>query len=675
MKKNILVTASVLLVLIINLLIYYQVKEKSKALYKTNAVDGILDLRLWNFNDNGAVKLDGEWEFYWNKFITPLEFNTIKPKHLNTIQVPSRWNKQPVDKTSYDSFGFATYRLIIFINETQKLKGFKIPEINTAYKMWVNGSLLSENGVTGKDKTTSIPQYLPLIKLFKPDKNRIEVVIHVSNFQYTHGGIWKSIVFGNESEILKIRRNSIIFEVFLIGALFAMGIYHIGLYILYEKEHAMLYFGVFCLLIMTRACLTGERLLSGFLQNLPWEIALKIELLPVFWGPLIFILFLKVLYPGEIHRYIYRLILYSEIIGSFIFLLLTPILFEQFFIFFQLILSVICVYCFIILVSAFIKKLYGAKFMVTGYVVLFISVINDILYSQFIIDTTFITPFGLVFYILFAFALQKKFVQAEKELKLQRVKLKQAEKMTTLGTFILCVTHDINNPNTSIKITSQGLAILWKNLLPILEEYKEEFGDFDVAGRSYTDLKTNVYEDFSRITRNSERIHHIVNGLKAFVNQEKETIYKKISVNSVIKTSIKLFHNNTGKNISFITKLEKKIPDIKGKFWDLVQIIINLMQNACDATNIEGENVIIKTYSDKSNKKIYITIKDNGIGISKDKLSKIYTEFYTTKRDVGSIGLGLFIAATIIKNHNGEINITSEEGRGTHVKIVFNMID
>lgn len=150
--------------------------------------------------------------------------------------------------------------------------------------MWINGKFLVKNGITGKDKTTSTPQYLPLIKMFKPVNDRIEVVIHVSNFQYAHGGIWKSILFGNESKILKLRRNSIIFEMFLSGALLAMGIYHIGLYMLYKKEYAMLYFGIFCLIIMIRTCLTGERLLLGFFPGFQWETAFKIELLPVFLG-------------------------------------------------------------------------------------------------------------------------------------------------------------------------------------------------------------------------------------------------------------------------------------------------------------------------------------------------------------------------------------------------------
>jgi signal transduction histidine kinase len=676
MKKRAIIFISALMALVIGLFIYYRISKNSNDLIQPIAVEGYLDLTRFNFNDNRTARLDGDWEFYWNQFISPGEFQREeKPIQPNWIHVPTRWNKQPSGKKSYGSFGFATYRLILHIHSTEQIKAFKIPEINTAYKMWVNGRLLAESGITGKDKSTTVPRYLPLVRMFKPESNLVEVVIHVSNFHYAHGGIWKSIVFGNETDILNLRKNSLLIEMFLIGALLAMGLFHIGLYMLYRKEHAMLFFGLFCLIIMLRSCLTGERILLDYFRELPWIVAVRIEHLPVFFGPVIFLLFLKSLYPKEVSYRIFRLILYTEIVGSCIALFLSPIQYEYLFIIIQLILALVCIYCLVIMLSAFRKKLYGANFLLTGYVVLFLTVMNDILCSRFIINTTFVIPFGLAFYILFAFALQKKFVSAEKELRLQKDKLKHAEKMTTLGTFIACVTHDINNPNTSIKITSQELATLWKDLLPLLEEYKEEFGDFDVGGITFSDLKDNVYEDFSRITRNSDRIHHIVNGLKAFVNPGKEVIDKKISVNSAIRTSIKLFHNDTEKNIVFSVDLEKRIPCIKGKFWDIVQVIINLMQNACDAISSEEGTVHIKTFSDQMDKKVIVTLEDNGVGISKDQISKIYNEFYTTKRDTGGTGLGLFIASVIIKNHAGVFDITSTKGKGTRVRIIFNMAE
>lgn len=658
----------------INLLIFYYVRQHANRHDMPIAINGVLDLRTWDFKTQGTVPLDGEWEFHWRQFIPPGKFDqAISSGNAALIRVPVGWNRKSIRTTPYDSLGFATYRLIVLLNSFQKTGALKIPEINTAYKMWVNGEPVAGSGSIGKDAATSVPRYMPTVAIFSPGAEQVEIVVQVSNFQYTHGGIWKSILLGSPSQILDIRKNSMVMEGFLIGALLTIGIYHIGLFIIHRKEFAMLYFGLFCLIIMVWKSLTGERLALDLLPGLSWEAALKIEMLPIYLGPLVFLLFLKMLYPEEINAKFYKITLYAELAGSLILCLLPPLYFESIFIFFQGVLAIICTYCFFVLIRALRKKLYGAEFLATGYLLLFVTVINDILYSRFIIDTGFTIPFGLVFYMLFAFGLQEKFARAQEELRVQRHQLEKANKMTTLGTFVLCVTHDISNPNSSIRITSQELAGLWQHLLPLLEEYREEYGDFTVGGRSYHDLKKNVPEDFARIIRNSERIHHIANGLKTFVNPEKIQIKDNISVNSAVETSVRLFYDNSGKNISFTTDLEKNIPKIKGRFWDIVQVITNLMQNACDAVNMEEDTILIRTFSDRPGEKIFVLIKDNGIGINEDNISKIREEFYTTKRDSGSIGLGLFIASVIMKNHNGQLMISSQENKGTEVTLGFNI--
>jgi signal transduction histidine kinase len=659
----------------ISLVVFYYVRQYTNRHDMPFAVKGVLDLRTWDFKIQGVVTLDGEWEFYWNRFIPPGEFNqATSPQDPALIRIPVGWNRKSIGPSPYDSFGFATYRLTILLDSSQKIAALKIPEINTAYKMWVNGELVARSGAIGKDGATAVPRYMPTVTMFRPGTDRVEIVVQVSNFQYTHGGIWKSILLSTPSQILDIRKNSMVTEGFLIGALLAIGIYHIGLFIIHKKEFAMLYFGLFCLIIMVRTGLTGERLALGFFPGLPWEAALKIEMLPVYLGPLVFLLFLRMLYPGEINSKFYNITLYAELAGSFILCLLPPLHFESFFIFFQGVLAVICTYCFFVLIRALEKKLYGAEFLAIGYLVLFVTVINDILYSRFLINTGFTVPFGLVFYMLFAFGLQEKFARAQEELRVQRYQLEKADKMTTLGTFVLCVTHDINNPNSSIKITSQELAGMWQDLLPLLEEYREECGeDFTIGGRSYHDLKKNIPEDFARIIRNSERIHHIVNGLKTFMYPEMAKIKEKISINSAVETSVRLFHDNTGKNISFATDLEKNIPETKGRFWDIVQVITNLMQNARDAVNREEDTVLIKTFSDRPNGKVFVLVKDNGIGISEDNISKIQQKFFTKKRGSGNIGLGLFIASAIMKNHDGQLVISSQENKGTEVTIGFNI--
>ena len=93
---------------------------------------------------------------------------------------------------------------------------------------------------------------------------------------------------------------------------------------------------------------------------------------------------------------------------------------------------------------------------------------------------------------------------------------------------------------------------------------------------------------------------------------------------------------------------------------------MNVLFNATEAIKEEGE---IKITTKSENDYIVIEIKDNGVGISKEKLSKIFDPFYTTK-DVGKgTGLGLSISYGIIEKHNGRMRVRSEVGKWTEVTI------
>lgn len=316
----------------------------------------------------------------------------------------------------------------------------------------------------------------------------------------------------------------------------------------------------------------------------------------------------------------------------------------------------------------------GAGFLLTGYIILFFTVINDVLYSQFLVQTHFIIPFGLLIFILFAFAMQTKMVRAQDIVSKQQKELKQAEKMATLGTLVSCVAHDINNPNNSVKMTSQVLADTWRCIMPILDEYAEENGDFSIGGRRYSDHRKAIMDDFNRITRNSERIQHIVNGLKTFSRKQDTELYTRIHINNVVETSLDLFYNERNTAGRFSIRLGRNIPYIRGSFWDLVQVIINLVQNACQARDGERNEVIVATRYDESNNKVIVRVKDYGVGMDKEVLDNIRKQFYTTRRESGGTGLGLFISSSIVKNHDGTLEIKSEPGRGTTVDISLDAV-
>jgi signal transduction histidine kinase len=129
---------------------------------------------------------------------------------------------------------------------------------------------------------------------------------------------------------------------------------------------------------------------------------------------------------------------------------------------------------------------------------------------------------------------------------------------------------------------------------------------------------------------------------------------------------MKLVKTQKKHGVQFLNKLSDKNLRIKGDYKKLYQVFLNLILNAIDAINIDGNVDVI--LEDNSNF-ISIIVKDTGSGIKKEHLAQIFNPFFTTK-DKGT-GLGLSIAFKIIEQHKGIINIESKEGVGTKFIVKF----
>lgn len=639
------------------------------------SVEGVLDLMGWRFAEKGPVRLDGDWDFYWMQLLEPDDLMSGKAgREKDRMTLPRSWNRYLPEGKRKPACGYATFHLSVVLDASASLKALKIPDMNTSYKLWVNRELVAVNGVVGRNAREAVPQYLPKVAVFHAGGDTVDIVLQVSNFIYSLGGAWKSIVLGNAGQMIKLQGDRKAFELFLTGMLLMMCLYHFGLFFLNRREYSLLFFSLFSLLIMIRTLLTGERVLIEMFPTLNWALALKVEILPVFWGPWVFLAFLRALYPKEVSHKLFWGFFWLEIPGGFFFLLLPPDYFEAPVITFQVVLVLVSAYCFYMLIKAVLKKRSGAGFLLSGYVILFFTVVNDVLYSQFLIQTHYIIPFGLLIFILFALALQTKMVRAQEIVLKQQKELKHAEKMAVLGTLVSCVAHDINNPNNSVKMTSQALAETWRRIMPILDEYAEENGDFSIGGRMYSHQRKAVVDDFNRITRNSERIQYIVSGLKTFGRKQDDDLNAEIHINNVVETSLDLFYNERKTANKFSVRLGRNIPYVRGSYWDLVQVIINLVQNACQARVGDQGEVIVATRYDEQINKVIVSVRDFGAGIEKKVLANIREQFYTTKRESGGTGLGLFISSGIVKNHGGTLDIQSRPGRGTTVDISLDAV-
>lgn len=238
--------------------------------------------------------------------------------------------------------------------------------------------------------------------------------------------------------------------------------------------------------------------------------------------------------------------------------------------------------------------------------------------------------------------------------------LRQAQKMEAIGTLAGGIAHDFNNILTAL--------LGYGNLL------KLKIGD---------DAVLNNYVD--QILTASERAANLTRSLLAF--SRKQVINPKpVDLNDIVRGIEKLLRRLIGEDIDFRTILDEKKLIIMADSGQIEQILINLSTNAGDAMpgggifTIQTDRVELRENSAGLPEHLIpgeyalMTASDTGKGMDEKTRSRIFEPFFTTKEVGKGTGLGLSIVYGIIKQHNGDIHVYSEPGKGTALKIYFPLI-
>lgn len=236
---------------------------------------------------------------------------------------------------------------------------------------------------------------------------------------------------------------------------------------------------------------------------------------------------------------------------------------------------------------------------------------------------------------------------ALKELKDTQVQLINSEKMASLGQLIAGVAHEINTPLASINSNNA-----------ILAKFIKRIGDKEI-----TEILTEINElDREAVTR----ISNMVKSLKKFVRLD-EADLQDADINKELDLTLDLIRHETKNKIEII-KNYGELPLIKCYPNMLNQVFMNILINACQSIEKTGQIIITTDFKDNN---LIVKIKDNGKGISSDKIDKIFTAGYTTKGVGVGTGLGLAISDKIMRKHNGEITVKSEVGVGSEFTITI----
>ena len=260
-----------------------------------------------------------------------------------------------------------------------------------------------------------------------------------------------------------------------------------------------------------------------------------------------------------------------------------------------------------------------------------------------------ITILSIMFGIAVTFVLAQTVVSRIKKADLEReeaiASCEHASKMSTVGRLAAGVAHEINNP----------LAII-NEKAGLMKDILEMSGDLQKNKDKFLSLISSIFDSVNRC----RTITHRLLGF----SRRMEISHEAFDINDAIREVIGFIEKEVlYRNITLSQNLANSLPKITSDKGQLQQVILNIVNNAIDAIDEGGLIEVSSTV--KSADTVLVSIKDNGTGISKDKLKHIFEPFYTTKEKGKGTGLGLSISYGIMQKLGGSIHVESETGKGT----------
>jgi signal transduction histidine kinase len=255
--------------------------------------------------------------------------------------------------------------------------------------------------------------------------------------------------------------------------------------------------------------------------------------------------------------------------------------------------------------------------------------------------------------------------EAEREL---RERMRAVERLSVLGEVAAGIAHEIANPMATVRSNVIALSEYMIDLGPLL---RQAVGDMMSPANDLPHLVEDVREGVARV-------EDIITRMKGMVQLDAPNRRDNIDVPTIVGSALRLVRSRLR------SQIRVDIPDglqVLGNSVDLIQVIVNLVVNADDACTerIEREGSgsheavrgLVQVAGRQVDQRVIITITDNGTGIDKALLQRIFQPLFTTKGNGKGTGLGLSISRRLVEDQGGRLEVESSIGRGTTFSVVL----
>ena len=620
------------------------------------AKNGFIDLSDWNFDKDGNIKLDGEWEFYWGSLLTPDDFATAKPNSSiypdGYIKVPSPW-KGKIGNAQLSDNGVATYRLKVRLGSVNTMYGIKTTSIRMSNIIFVDGLEVGKRGNPAMSyKDGYIMANTPYVTFFHPKSNELEVIVQVADFDYRAGGIVQSIYLGKRTDIFVMAGRFNFFNGFVAACLLITGIYYLFVYLGRRKDLSLMYYSAYAITFSFFELAYGEKILNQMFPDIPEVIITKVLNILLYASIIFICLFIKSITGKLLPDWFTRTVVI--VMGGYIVLLsVLPIKMslsvQDIFLLFGM-----TVYVFILafLVFAVVQEQYG-NLGRNGFIQLIIALTcvliyfaDGVIYINNMKNDNYIGYAALLLFIaMISSMLSQQYNNAYNTIERMSVKLLESDRLK--DEFLVNTSHELKTPlHGIINITR---SVLESASGTIAEKQKESL---------------------NFVVTIAKRLSSLINDIIDFQNLKNHTLHMDIRVfdlHAPVQVVLEVLkYMRAEKELSLVNRIPPGTFFVRADENRLRQIIYNLVGNALKYT--ERGKVEIMAWADEN--RIVVSVEDTGMGIPEASQESIFLPFdhtgNTGASEYRSSGLGLPISRRLAEHMGGKLLLDwSVPGKGS----------